>query len=255
VKVYYSFNLYNESVERAIIEEVKRNKNIRWAERFYGIYDVGIGLMVRNIDEVISQVKSFDERFANKINKKEIEIIYSQNYFRYNFMHSVPLSWVSKIGYQEKEAKITSLDKKILHYFLYDPRANVVDIANHLRVSAKTISNRRKYLEKEGVIMGYFITLDVTKFKHNQFKLLVQVQNNKNTAEFEQYIFSLKNIKHMAKSIGMWDYELDFIYPNMTELQDQIELIKEKFPSFIKKIEIVSFRNRIATNKKYFFED
>ena len=27
---------------------------------------------------------------------------------------------------------------------------------------------------------------------------------------------------------GLWDYEIDFIYKNMTDLQNQIELLKEK---------------------------
>jgi DNA-binding Lrp family transcriptional regulator len=255
VKVYYSFDFYNESIEKAIIEEVKKNKNIRWAERYYGIYDIGIGLMVKNIDEIISQVNSFDERFSQKINKKDIQIVYNQDYFRYNFIHKNPVDWVSKIRYDQKETEIKKLDKKILHYLLYEPRANVVDIAKALGVSPKTVSSRRKDLEKKGVIMGYFMTLDVTKFKNNSFKLLIQLRNPKQTEEFEEYISSLKNIKHTAKMLGPWDYELNFIYPNMTDLQNQIESIREKFPNLIKKIEIISFRKRIANNKRNFFED
>lgn len=255
VKVYYSFDFYNESIEKAIIEEVKKNKNIRWAERFYGTYDVGIALMVKNIDDIISQVDSFDRRFAQKINKKEIQILYKHIYFRYNFLHEKPIDWTSKIEYTQREAPITTTDKKIIHYMLYEPRANVVDVARELKISPKTVSNRLKYLQKAGVIMGYFMTVDVTKFKHNTFKLLVQLQNPKQADEFEEYLSSLKNIKYIAKMLGMWDYELDFIYPHTTDLQNQIETIKEKFPKLIKKLEIMSFRKRIATSKRDFFED
>jgi len=255
VKVYYSFDFYNETIEKAIIEEVNKNKNILWAARYYGTYDIGIALMVRNIDEIISQVNSFDNRFAQKINRKDIQIIHRHFYFRYNFLHNKPLEWVSRIVYDQKEEKMNKLDKKIIHHILYNPRMSVVDMADLLKVSPKTISNRLEYLEKKGIIMGYFMTVDVSKFKHNTFKLLLQLQNPKQTKEFEDYISTLKNVKYMAKMLGMWDYELDFIYPNMTELQNQIEIIKEKFPNLIKKMEIMSFRKRVATNKKDFFED
>lgn len=255
VKVYYTFDFYNDSIEREIIEEVKRNKNIMWAARYYGTYDLGLGLMVRGLDEIISQVNSFDNRFANRINKKEIQIVWRQFYFRYNFLHKKPIEWISKIDYDQEEKEITNLDKEIIHNILYNPRVNVVNVAAALKVSPKTVSNRLKHLQKAGVIMGYFITLDVTKFKHNTFKLLLQLQNSRQIKEFEEYISSLKNIKYLARMLGMWDYEIDFIYPNMTDLQNQIELIKEKFPNLIKKIEIVSFRKRVATNVRDFFGD
>jgi len=255
VKVYYSFDFYNEALEKAIIAQVSKNKSIRWAERFYGPYDVGIGLMARDLDDVIREVNSFDSKFANKISKKEIQIFHLQEYYRYNFLHEKPIGWVSRISYDEKEVPIKLIDKKIIHHLLYDPRANVVDIAGKLGVTPRTISNRKKYLEKTGVIMGYFMTLDVRKFKHNTFKLLVQIQNTQQAQEFEKYLSSLKNIKYFGKMVGMWDYELDFIFPTMTDLQNQMETLKEKFPNLIKKMEIMNFRKRIATNQKDFFED
>lgn len=48
--------------------------------------------------------------------------------------------------------------------------------------------------------------------------------------------------------IGQWDYEIDFNYQNLTELQEEIELLKDKFPDVIKKIEVISLGKRILTN-------
>ena len=56
---------------------------------------------------------------------------------------------------------------------LYNPRVNVIDVANAVRVTSKTVSNRLKYLDQSGVIMGYFMTLDVSKFKYNTFKFFL----------------------------------------------------------------------------------
>jgi hypothetical protein len=52
--------------------------------------------------------------------------------------------------------------------------------------------------------------------------------------------------------MGSWDYELDLIYPNVAELQKQIEIMKEKFPNVIGKVEILSVGRRIITNRENF---
>ncbi len=253
VRVYYSFNYYNEETEKSIIYEGGKHKNIQWIAKYFGAYDIGVCFLVNNFDDLTSQINKFDEKFAGRINKKEIHIIFKQHYFRYNFLHEKPLTWVSKIEKSQKKIKISNIDKKILFLMLYNPRINIIEIAEKLDISTKTASKRIKSLEKSGVIMKYFMTLDPKKFNHDTYKLFVQLQNLKKGEEFETYLPQIKNIKFFAKMLGVWDYEIDLIYPNVSELQKQIELIKERFPNLIKKIEIVSFGKRIFTNKKGFY--
>lgn len=253
VRVYYSFDFYNEETERAIIKESEKHKNIQWVARYFGTYDIGIGLLIDNLDDLVSQINKFDERFAGRINKKEIQIVSKQHYFRYNFLHDKPLTWVSRIEKSNKKEELSSIEKRILRLILYDPRMNILNIADELKVSTKTVSKRLKNMEKIGVIMGYFMTINPRKFNHDTFKLFFQLQNLKREKEFEDYLSSIKNIKFFAKMLGAWDYEVDFIYPNTYELQKQLELMKQKFPNILKKVEIMSFGKRIFTNKKNMF--
>lgn len=105
-----------------------------------------------------------------------------------------------------------------------------------------------KQLQDLGVIMGYFMTLDVKRFNHDTYILLVQLHNSKKCKEFEAYLSSIKNLKFFGRMLGLWDYEVSFIYPCIAELQKQIELMKEKFSNLFKKIEIMSFGKRIYIN-------
>lgn len=252
VRVYYSFDYYNKKTEKAIISEGKKHKNIQWIEKYFGAYDIGVGFLLDNFDDLAFQINRFDERFAGRIDKKEIQILFKQHYYRYNFLHDKPVTWVSKIEKTSKKEELSLTDKRIMGALLYDPRINVVDIACKLRISTKTVSKRIKALEKSGVIMGYFMTLDPKAFNHDKYMLFVQLQNLKRSQEFEEYLGSIKNIKFFAKILGMWDYEINLIYPNASELQKHIELMKERFPNLLKKIEIMSFGKRIFTNKKRF---
>ena len=57
-----------------------------------------------------------------------------------------------------------------------------------------------------------------------------------------------KNVRYISKMLGPWDYEVDYVYATMAELQNQIEEMKQKFPQMFKRIKIISFGKRIITN-------
>lgn len=251
VRVYYSFDFYNEDIERVVVNELKKYKNILWVAHYYGPYDLILCFLVSNFDDLIKEINKFNHRFASKINNKEVHIGSNQSYFRYNFIHKNPINKVYKIESNGEVIILTETEKKILRTIRHNPRMSLVDISKETGLSLKTISDKLKSLEKRGIIMGYFMTLDPVKFKHNTFKLLIQMNNLKNEKEIEEYLSNLKNIKYIFKMSGLWDYEIDFIYPSVRELQNQIEDLKEKFPNTLKKISILSFRKRILTKENF----
>jgi Lrp/AsnC family transcriptional regulator, leucine-responsive regulatory protein len=248
VKVYYSFDFYNEDTEKLIIKEVKRHKSILYAARYYGVYDLSICFLVNSLEHLIPQLISFNEKFSGKITQKDMQITSKHYYFRYNFLHKVPIKDYYTFDHRTEKVVLSKSERKILLLMRYNPRMSIIELSKQTCLSPKTLSNRIKDLERKNVITGYFMTLDPAKFNHNTFKLLLQVRNIKNIDEFEKFLLTLKNIKYIVKMSGLWDYEVDFIFPTISELQEQIEIIKEKFPNSLKKMGILSFSRRIVTN-------
>jgi Lrp/AsnC family transcriptional regulator, leucine-responsive regulatory protein len=251
VKIFYSFDFYNEEFEQQIINELKKHKNILWAARLYGDYDLCICLLVDNLDILVTQVSEFNERFSKKINKKEIQIVSKQIYFRHNFLHSTPINQVYEVSSQIKKVALDEKDKKIILLLRHEPRISLLDLSRKINLSPLTIKSRIKNLETKGVIMGYFMTLNPAKFGFNQFKLLIQLkQSNK---DFEKYLISMKSTKYLTKMLGLFDYEIDCVFKDTTQLQEEIEIMRSKFP-VISHIEIISFGKRIVTNKENFLD-
>lgn len=252
VKVFYTFDFYNDKIEKKIIQEVKKHKNILWAARLYGAYDLSIALLVNNFDDLITQVSEFNKSFASKINQKQTQIVYDQVYLRHNFLHKEPLINTKNVIKTKKRIILSEADKKILSTFKYEPRMNIIDIAEKTGLTSKTVSTRIKNLEKKGVIMGYYMTLDSVKLNFNTFKILIQTQNLEEYEELEKYLKTNKNVRYITRMFGLWDYEIDFVYKNIAKLQNEIDTIKQKFPQVLKKILIISFGKRIVTNKEDF---
>ncbi len=252
VEVYYNLDFYNEETEKKLILELKKHKNVLWAARFYGYYDLCICLFVSSLGDLINQIKDFNKKFSSKINRKEIQIIHKQFHFRHNFIHEKPIKQIYEVPKDERKIDLSTIEKKILFTIRHAPRMSLIEIARKTRLTPKTVSSRLKELEQKGVITGYFMTINPAKFNHDLYKLLIQLNNSERDKEFEEYLKSIKNIRLIAKMLGLWDYQVDCAYPNINYLQEQIEIMKQKFPNLIKKIGIVSLGYRILTNKEDF---
>jgi len=252
VRIYCTFNYYDVETEKRLIDEIEKSQNIIWLARYYGQYDVCICFLVKDIDDFVTQMNRLNQKLSDKINIKHTQIACKNFYFRYNFIHKKPICTHYEICEKSQRKKINNSDKKILQQVKYDPRMHLIDIAEKTGMTIKTVSTRLKELEKEGIIMGYFMTLNITKFNHNTFKLLIRLNNLSQYKEFEKYLCSLKNIKYAIRMSGLWDYEVDFIFPTIRELQDQIDEIKMVFPNLLKEYSILSFGKRVYTNTKNF---
>jgi len=254
VKVFYTFDFYNENTEKAIKNETKKYHNMIWAARLFGPYDVCIALLVKDMDEIKNQVNEFNRKFAEKISQKEIQIVSNQYYFRHNYLHEKPIPKRYSLTRSDKRVELSKTDIKILLALRYNPRISLVDLSKKTKLSTKTVANRMKILEKDGVIMGYFMTLDQVKFNRTTFKLLIQVQDLEKNKDFEDYVFEQKNLRYVSDMLGLWDYEIDLAYESMNDLQRDINVMKEKFPDYFKKISIISVGRRLVTNEDAYLD-
>ncbi len=254
VKIFYSLLNYNEEIETRIINETKKNKNILWAARLFGNYDLEICMIVHSLDELISQISKFEGKFLEIIDHKDMLITEKEFFHKYSFLHE------NKQSTQEltKTCSISGLsktEKKILLILRPSPRATILKISRKTRLTPKTVSDNIKNLKKKGVITGFYLSLNLGKFDYEVYKLLIQIQNTKELEKFEKYLHSIENIKHLSKTIGLWDYEIDLYAKNLNEIHCQIIGLKNNFPKILKRMAIITHGKRLITNKEGFLRD
>ena len=96
------------------------------------------------------------------------------------------------------------------------------------------------------------MSLDSNKLGFSTFKILIHINNTMDPEKFEKHLISIKNLKHISKMIGQWDYEIDVVHKDILKIQELIEDLKHKFPDFIKNIEIINFGRRMITGNNLF---
>lgn len=253
VKFFYSLDYLDEDFENIIVGELTKHPKVVYAARHYGHYNLEIAIMIKDFDELNEQIKNFNDKFSKRINKKEIEIVTEENFFGDEFLCLNKNKSSNKILNTKTRYNLTKKDKEILYLLRQNPRISIVDISKNTSLNLKTVIKQIKFMEKSGIIVGYFMTLNYSKFNMNRFKFLVQLADVVDEIKFEEYLSHMKNVKHFSKMLGLWDYEIDVVYQNILELHSQIELFKKSFPKQIKQIELLSHGKRIFTNQENFF--
>jgi len=252
VKVFYSFDFLDEMTIKEIKKQFTKHTNLLYVATLYGHYNLEIGLFIKNIRDLISDLEKFHEKFMKKINEKQIQIVVDQFYLGNSFLYNGPSTTVSKILPSNKIITLTKIEKKILAMIRNNPRMSLIEISTKTKLNPKTIASNLRSLEKKEAIIGYFMAVDPSKLGLSTFKLLLRVHTLKKTKEVEDYLISIKGVKHVSRQIGLWDFEADIICENILGLQEEIELLKKTFPNVIKRIEVISFGKRLITSKEMF---
>ncbi|HLC72336.1 MAG TPA: Lrp/AsnC family transcriptional regulator [Candidatus Nanoarchaeia archaeon] len=252
VKVYYDLNVFDSTTQQKIIREFSKHPSMIYVAHLYGTYDLVIALLVSNFDDLVTSLTSFNAQFTELTNHHEIQIIYEENYFRHNFLYLKPFHTKYTVARSLKKIALNNSEKQILKLIRRNPRIPLTELAQHAQLSIKTVRNKLSSLEKNKVITGYFLTLNLKAFGYSTFKLMIRVHSLVDSKAFETFLLQHPHVRYMAKMLGYWNYEIDFIYETINDLQEQIEIIKERFPNIIKNLDIISFGERIATNNERF---
>jgi DNA-binding Lrp family transcriptional regulator len=252
VKIFYSLTNYDDFVEKKIINEAKKNKNILWVARLFGSYDLEICFLVKDMDELIIQAGNLEEKIANLIDNKNILLIEKELFKKYSFLHESNKNTIQILEKPKKIIYLSNTEKNVLLFLRPSPRATILDIAEKSGLTQKTVSTNIKQLQNKGIILGFFLSLDLSKFNYEVYKLLIQIQNTASLKKFEDFLINMQNIKHFSKTLGVWDYELDIYAKNLNEIHNELTNIKNTFPKTIKRITILTHGKRLLTNKEGF---
>ena len=132
--------------------------------------------------------------------------------------------------------KIDDIDKMIINTILHNPRLSVRDIGKCCNVSAVTVLNRIKILEKEKIIKSYTAYIDYSKIGYD-FDVAIKIRVSKGRLiDVEEKIATHKNV------FAVYDMTGDFDVLVIAKFKS-----KKNFDAFIKKIQSYPFIERTET--------
>jgi len=141
--------------------------------------------------------------------------------------------------------KLDLVDKKILSLIVNNSRMPAIEISKRSNINIKTVISRLKKLEENKVIFGYDIFFNFNQMNLRYYKLFISVSKMvlDRYNDFLGYAKNNKNIIYLIENISSWELELEIEIESDKEFYEIVDDIKNKFPDFIKRLDVVRITN------------
>lgn len=146
----------------------------------------------------------------------------------------------SKISYNTKymeqnryqipdEVNLDEKDRKILRLLIDEPRISVADIARRVGAQRDTVVYRMRRFEKKGLILKYHVVVDSAALGLDIFMLVLVKTAPVRQEKVDELVAGLmahKNITHVAKLVGKYDFMLYMAAPDMVAFDSALSDLK-----------------------------
>jgi len=180
--------------------------------------------------------KELLDKYLNYISKKSLTIFTKVSYFPRVYLLEGRNNDKEYVFITEPEkANIDSKDIEILQLLAPNARIPLLEIAEKLNMTPKTVASRIKELQRKKVIIGYRTRFDLDKLSYQYFKLHINLHNITKEKEdnLRNYFFTHPNIIYDNRVLGGDDIEIEIQVKSLQDLRKIIADIKSSFSDII----------------------
>ena len=234
---YFSIRVYLKLIdatieqEKRIIDFLIKQKETFFIAKIEGNFDIGIGVIIKEIYEFEELWTKLKTKFKKNIDKEEISIFTKAYHFhRAYILDKKKDDSKSEIFGGSKEEKHDEKDLKILKLIAQNARIPIIEISEKLKISPKTIDFRIKQLEKKGIIQGHRFIFNFNLLQYEYYKVDLNLKDTTRLKELIEYAKNHPNILYIDQTIGGSDFEFDLEVKNKTEFLNILKDLRQKFP-------------------------
>ncbi len=229
-----------------LVGYLKRHRKVMRLTLFDGMYDVGIVLKVTNLNTADLFVTQLLAKFGPIISGRSLSINVWGRYLERTYLIGKKKRAAPRSSYGERKGgiyQLTAAEREILRQVSSDARIPGAALEKMLRgkspeywMGGETILNRIKKFEREAIITGYVLALDVEKLGRIPLKVLLQLQpqDDEILRSFIQACEDYPEISLIVKSLGQWDLELDFEARTYRDFRKIMMELGSRFPGLIR---------------------
>jgi len=235
-RIYINLQNATQKKEEEIINFLKNEKMVTFVASTDGRYNLLAVGITKSIYEINALWDKFLQKYVNFFGERLITInirstLFSRAYLvnlKKNSFELLTASVSNKIDLDES-------DRKLVHLISENARMPIIELAEKLDITPKTVIARIKSLRKRGIIVAYRVFIDKEKAGYQLFKvsfILTKVTNEKANS-FLKYVHAHPNIICREETLGGDDFEIDIEIENIGKLREIINDIKDKFGDLI----------------------
>jgi len=242
-RVYFKVNYSTQEEFNQLIEYLKQEPSTSWIANCGGRYDLICTFLAYNPSSFNKTLKGIMRQFPKQLeNYTIVTTIVSRNFGRkYLFSNISKFPPDNVIGGDRKPEETDETDLKILRLIAENARMSAVEISNKLELTAKTVIERIKKLQKREIIRAFKTAINVRETNYIAFLLTIKEHNVVPEIEDEliRYLKLHPNVVNIVKTLGEWDIEIQIEVENWDIFRSIVIEIRQKFKSLIQEIESI----------------
>jgi Lrp/AsnC family leucine-responsive transcriptional regulator len=236
--VNFCFDLKSASpkIEQEFIDFLCKKKIVYRVSSMDGKFNLRVQIISKSMSEVYSLWEDIFKKYVNYIKERQLMLV-TRNYYYYrpylieNSTNSLELAITS----HGKFETLDRVDMELLRILTRGARTSILNLAEKVKITPKTVISRIKSLRRRKIIVGYGLSLDLEKIGYQVFKVsfILTRLTPKRISEFQNYIRNHPNIIYDEEVVGGDDYEIEIQVKNVADLREIIKDIQLNFSDIL----------------------
>ncbi len=240
---YFTFRVYlkwqNMTLEqkKQFYSEISKNKNIWTTTILHGDWDFAFFIGVKHSDYINlfhSIWGDLQAKYKDKIASSKIAIYAPVYNFNKTFFMDGNVEIIERVYGVGSIIDFDELDERIIYLYASDVRQPLIRIADALEVSAETVRQRIRRLEREKVIVGCKININLPKLGFQGYRVDFSLNSTQRNNELFEYLKQHKYFYQINKSIGGADFETEIVVSSLNHLLEILEEVVRRFSNVIR---------------------
>lgn len=222
--------------KRRLISYLRQSPSVFWMAECYGAWDVLFTVFYKSDFEFHDLKNDLFSSFRNVIVEQYADILLEAEQYPKMFLTN-EISKPYYFGGDVSEPQLDSVDRRILGLLAYESNLGVNEIARQTQSTPRIVRSRIKGMEDEGLIIHYFITVDLSKIGLEQHKSLIRLDRytKQDEAKLLEYVSKIPNTTFYVKTL--WHIEIEFVVENYAIYYSLIDDLKKEFSDIIKSVD------------------
>jgi len=245
-RVYLNFQDISIDEKKQLIQGFVDYKNSWAVASAAGPIDFCAVIWVKNVYEFYHFLNKIFDKFGKYISKKIISIYVQADEYEKSYLLPNDNKKISRKKFTIKcgveKVDIDEIDYKILDILSLNARIPLIELSEKVNTSSQTINYRMKNLVKSGIIKGFRVGIDLSKFGLQYFDVRINLTDHSYKQKIIKYFQPTHFFKCINTAFGYSDLELELILENLDKLIEIMEDLNINFPHVIRNYHY--FKNR-----------
>ncbi|MCB0360880.1 MAG: Lrp/AsnC family transcriptional regulator [Bdellovibrionales bacterium] len=243
--MYFSLASENQKQKDVLLSTLNELPAVSWVSEHGGEYHYAVSFCVRDVHELHEILLGISRQFGNIFFRKSVCARLSCSYFGRKYLNNgvAPRSpiVIGKSVSVVEPLTIDAMDQRILGAIARDAYRSTSELARRLAVPVSTLERRLASLQERGIIAGYVLGINGSRFGMSRYRLLISTRGI--SADFHDRLFELAKrapyINLFWECLGAWDYELFVEVPTPEGVTEVMQQLYDTVGSEIQSIQLL----------------